>query len=193
MQTESGPVQSTRSPVVDAHTHVFCWGENPKEGFLSDQTRSSRVTRLLLRVTGITREPGDTLSDKLRNRLLRELEGSSLDFAVVLAQDAVYRPDGSISRMKLVPVRRPRRNGVRLDGLGTPRLRADSGTERDRKYLTVTPNCAGESSLCNSSLRFHFQHEEECLRRTVEHRRGSAIGVRHGAVRILRRANRGQR
>jgi predicted TIM-barrel fold metal-dependent hydrolase len=95
MQTGAGPVLSKRPPVVDAHTHVFCWGENPKQGFLSEQTRSSRVTRLLLRVTGITREPGDTLSDKLRNRLLRELKRSSLDYAIVLAQDAVYRPDGS--------------------------------------------------------------------------------------------------
>ena len=46
MQTEVAPDQSKRSPVVDAHTHIFCWGENPKEGFLSEQTRSSRVTRL---------------------------------------------------------------------------------------------------------------------------------------------------
>ena len=95
MQQEAESVKSKRSPVVDAHTHIFCWGENPQEGFLSEQTHSSRVTRLLLRVTGITREPGDTLSDKLRNRLLRELDRSGLDFAVVLAQDAVYRPDGS--------------------------------------------------------------------------------------------------
>ena len=79
MQKEAQPVKSKRSPVVDAHTHIFCWGESPKEGFLSEQTRSSRVTRLLLRVTGINRELGNTLSDKLRNRLLRELERSSLD------------------------------------------------------------------------------------------------------------------
>ncbi len=84
-----------RPPVVDAHTHIFCWGEKPEEGFLSEQTRSSWLTRLLLRVTGIAREKGDTLSDKLRNRLLRDLDSSSLDFAVVLAQDAVYRADGS--------------------------------------------------------------------------------------------------
>jgi predicted TIM-barrel fold metal-dependent hydrolase len=95
MQTEAEQVMSKRSPVVDAHTHIFCWGETPKEGFLSERTRNSGITRLLLRVTGITREPGNTLSDKLRNRLLRELERSSLDFAIVLAQDAVYRPDGS--------------------------------------------------------------------------------------------------
>jgi len=95
MQTETEPARSKQLPVVDAHTHIFCWGENPKEGFLSEQTRRSRITRLLLRLTGITREPGATLSDKLRNRLLRELEASRLDYAVVLAQDAVYRPDGS--------------------------------------------------------------------------------------------------
>src|SRR6266516_194675 len=95
MHTEAESGESKRSPVVDAHTHIFCWGENPKEGFLSDQTRSSRITRLLLRVTGITREAGDTLSDKLRNRLLRELEGSSLDFAVVLPHHVVYQADGS--------------------------------------------------------------------------------------------------
>src|SRR5437899_6807505 len=95
MQMEAESVKSKRLPVVDAHTHIFCWGDNPKEGFLSEQTRRSRVTRLLLRLTRITRERGETLSDKLRNRLLRELDGAKLDFAVVLAQDAVYRPDGS--------------------------------------------------------------------------------------------------
>ena len=95
MPMEAQPVQNKCSPVVDAHTHIFCWGENPNEGYLSERTRTSRVTRLLLRLTGITREPGETLSDKLRNRLLRELEASGLDYAVVLAQDAVYRPDGS--------------------------------------------------------------------------------------------------
>src|SRR5437016_13272559 len=95
MHTEPESAESKRSPVVDAHTHIFCWGENPKEGFLSEQTRNSRITRLLLRVTGITREPGDTLSDKLRNRLLRELERSGLDFAVVLAQGAGYRAYGA--------------------------------------------------------------------------------------------------
>jgi len=94
-QQQAGPVQGTRAPVVDAHTHIFCWGEKPAEGFLSQQTKRSWLTRLLLRFTGITREKGDTLSDKLRNRLLRELEQSRLDFAIVLAQDAVYRPDGS--------------------------------------------------------------------------------------------------
>jgi predicted TIM-barrel fold metal-dependent hydrolase len=82
-------------PVVDAHTHIFCWGENPAEGFLSEPMRRFWLTRVLLRVTGITKEQGGTLSEKLRNRLLRELEGSALDFAIVLAQDAVYRPDGS--------------------------------------------------------------------------------------------------
>lgn len=84
-----------RSPVVDAHTHIFCWGENPKDGFLSERTRRSFLTRILLCVTGINKEPGGTLSEKLRNRLLREMEKSSLNFAIVLAQDAVYRPDGS--------------------------------------------------------------------------------------------------
>jgi len=80
---------------VDAHTHIFCWGENPKEGFLSHKTRSSLLTRLIMAMTGIQKEPGTTLSDKLRNRLLREVAESSLDHAIVLAQDAVYRPDGS--------------------------------------------------------------------------------------------------
>jgi len=79
MHKEAESVKSKGSPVVDAHTHIFCWGENPKEGFLSEQTRRSRITRLLLRLTGITREPGETLYDKLRNRMLRELEGSRLD------------------------------------------------------------------------------------------------------------------
>jgi predicted TIM-barrel fold metal-dependent hydrolase len=86
---------STSQPTVDGHTHIFCWGENPEEGYLSAKTRRSWLTRLLLRLTGIRREEGESLSDKMRNRLLRQLAESGLDYAVVLAQDAVYRADGS--------------------------------------------------------------------------------------------------
>ena len=60
------PPKGPASPVVDAHTHIFCWGENPKDGYLSERTRRSWLTRLLLRVTGIRREAGNNLSDKLR-------------------------------------------------------------------------------------------------------------------------------
>lgn len=83
------------APVIDAHTHIFCWGEKPEEGFLSENTRRRLITRIVLAVTRIRREPGETLSQKMRNRLLRQLRASRLDFAVVLAQDAVYRADGS--------------------------------------------------------------------------------------------------
>jgi uncharacterized protein len=84
-----------RVPVVDAHVHIFCWGENPDQGFLSERTRRAWLTRLVMRLTGLWREPGETLSEKMRNRLLRHVDHSGLDYAVVLAQDAVYRPDGS--------------------------------------------------------------------------------------------------
>ena len=84
-----------RPLVADAHTHVFCWGENPGEGFLSKRTRRRWLTRLMLRLTGIRKEPGATLTEKMRNRLLREVARSQLDYVVVLAQDAVYRTDGS--------------------------------------------------------------------------------------------------
>jgi uncharacterized protein len=84
-----------RQPVVDTHTHVFCWGENPEQGYLSEKTRRGLITRLVLAVTGLRKEAGTTLSDKMRNRLLRQLRESKLDYAVVLAQDAVYRADGS--------------------------------------------------------------------------------------------------
>lgn len=80
---------------IDAHTHIFCWGENPEDGYFSQKTRSAWLTRLLLALTGIRKEVGETLSEKIRNRLLRELRASQLDYAVVLAQDAVYRSDGS--------------------------------------------------------------------------------------------------
>ncbi len=83
------------SPVVDAHTHVFCWGENPVDGFLSEATQRALLTRLLVWMTKLEQEPGETLSAKMRNMLLRHLRESSLDYAVVLAQDAVYRQDGS--------------------------------------------------------------------------------------------------
>jgi predicted TIM-barrel fold metal-dependent hydrolase len=80
---------------VDAHTHIFCWGENPADGFLSRRTRTAWQSRLLLALTGVGNEPGDTLSAKMRQRLLRHVRTSRLDYAIVLAQDAVYRADGS--------------------------------------------------------------------------------------------------
>ena len=91
----TNPTAQTRTPLVDAHTHIFLWGENPNEGYLSQRTRRAWVTRLVIRLTGIDREPGETLSEKMRHRLLRHLEASRIDYAVVLAQDAVYRHDGS--------------------------------------------------------------------------------------------------
>ena len=92
---ETPPEPPGSRPTVDAHTHIFCWGENPREGFLSQRTRNSWWTRLLMRLTGIAREPGETMSAKLRHRFLRHVGESSLDHVVVLAQDAVYRADGS--------------------------------------------------------------------------------------------------
>ena len=61
---------------VDAHTHIFCWGENPAEGFLSRRTQTAWTSRLLLAVTGIQREHGQTISAKMRNRLLRQVRAS---------------------------------------------------------------------------------------------------------------------
>ncbi len=84
-----------RPLVIDTHTHIFCWGEQPEQGYLSEKTRRGLVTRAVLAVTGLKKEAGQTLSEKMRNRLLRQLRASHLDYAVVLAQDAVYRPDGS--------------------------------------------------------------------------------------------------
>lgn len=81
--------------MVDAHTHIFCWGDKPVDGFISDATQRALLTRLIVWITKLKREPGETLSAKMRNILLRHLRESSLDYAVVLAQDAVYREDGS--------------------------------------------------------------------------------------------------
>jgi predicted TIM-barrel fold metal-dependent hydrolase len=83
------------SLAIDTHTHIFCWGENPEQGYFSLKTRKAWLTRLVLALTGLRKELGETLSEKMRNRLLRQLRASQLDFAVVLAQDAVYRPDGA--------------------------------------------------------------------------------------------------
>ncbi len=76
---------------VDAHTHIFCWGENPDQGFLSKRTRKSLIARLLLRVTGALREPGETVSEKICNKLFRDVESTQLDYIVLFAQDAIYR------------------------------------------------------------------------------------------------------
>ncbi len=62
---------------------------------MSDATQRAWLTRLLVRMIRLKKEPGETLSAKMRNRLLRHLRESSLDYAIVLAQDAVYREDGS--------------------------------------------------------------------------------------------------
>lgn len=83
------------SKAVDVHTHVFCWGENPTDGFLSEKTRKAWTTRMVVRLSGLMKEPGETISEKMRNRLLRQLAESQLSYAVVLAQDAVYGEDGS--------------------------------------------------------------------------------------------------
>lgn len=88
-------VPRTSSLSVDAHTHIFCWGENPSEGYLSQRTRGAWLTRLIMRLTGLKREAGQTISQKMRSRLLRQALASKLDYIVVLAQDAVYRPDGT--------------------------------------------------------------------------------------------------
>ena len=82
-------------PTVDAHTHIFCWGENPTEGYLSEKTRRAWSTRMLLKVSGVLKEPGETISAKIRHSLLREVRESRFDHVVLLAQDAVYRSDGS--------------------------------------------------------------------------------------------------
>lgn len=81
--------------IIDTHTHIFCWGENPEQGYLSPTTRRSWLTRLIVRLTGLNQIPGATISEKIRNRLVNHLDASQLDFAVVLAQDAVYRENGS--------------------------------------------------------------------------------------------------
>jgi uncharacterized protein len=86
---------NTHLPTVDAHVHVFCWGENPADGYLSRRTRDAWLTRLVMRLTKLRDEAGETISEKMRNRLLRQVAASHLDFAIVLAQDAVYRADGS--------------------------------------------------------------------------------------------------
>jgi len=59
------------------------------------QAAGAWTTRVLLWMTGLRAEPGETMSAKLRHRLLRHLRESAIDFAVVLAQDAVYREDGA--------------------------------------------------------------------------------------------------
>ncbi len=86
---------STNSPRIDAHTHIFCWGENPRDGYLSQRTRKAMITKLVLKLTGVLKESGENISEKMRNRYLRQIRASKLDFAVALAQDAVYREDGS--------------------------------------------------------------------------------------------------
>lgn len=85
----------TSGSTVDAHTHIFCWGENPAEGYLSQRTRRAWLTRLIIWLTGLKREAGATISEKMRSRLLRQARAAKLDYLVVLAQDAVYRPDGT--------------------------------------------------------------------------------------------------
>jgi mannonate dehydratase len=84
-----------RPLAIDAHTHIFCWGENPEQGYLSPKTQRAWTTRVLRFVTGLRHEAGETWTDKMRHRLLRQLAASALDYAVVLAQDAVYRADGT--------------------------------------------------------------------------------------------------
>src|SRR5260221_12855111 len=80
---------------VDAHTHIFCWGENPSEGYLSERTRRAWLTRLVMWLTGLRHEAGESISEKMRSRLLRQAHASRLHFLVGPAQDANYPRDGS--------------------------------------------------------------------------------------------------
>ncbi len=81
---------------VDAHTHIFCWGEKPEEGFLSKRTQKSLIARLLLRLVGVHKEPGETISEKICHRLFRDIESTKLDYIVLFAQDAIYKAGGEI-------------------------------------------------------------------------------------------------
>jgi uncharacterized protein len=93
VQSEPNTTNSNDA-TVDCHTHVFCWGEKPEDGFLSRKTQNSILSRFLLQYTGIAREKGNNISEKIRNRLLKDFKNSSLSHIVLLAQDAVYRDDG---------------------------------------------------------------------------------------------------
>ncbi len=53
-------ISRASSAVVDAHTHVFCWGENPGDGFMSDVTQRTLLTRLLVWITKLKREPHES-------------------------------------------------------------------------------------------------------------------------------------
>ena len=86
---------STDTLAIDAHAHIFCWGENPQQGFLSAQTKKRWLTKLLIWLTGIGQEPGENLSAKMKHRLLRQLAASRLDYCILLAQDAVYTESGT--------------------------------------------------------------------------------------------------
>ena len=138
---ERAATSQVTTPSVDAHTHIFCWGEDPADGYLSRKTRKSRLIRLLLRVTGVLSEPGDTISAKLRHRLLRQVHESHLDYAVVLAQDAVYRADGCrddaathfyVSNDYVLDL--ARESSAILPGCSINPIRADALQELERCY-----------------------------------------------------------
>ena len=84
--------------MTDVHVHVFCWGERPEEGFLCEKIQRSPLVRTLKKLAGLKREQGDDWSARIRSKLVRELTESSLDHAVVLAQDGIYREDGSFDQ-----------------------------------------------------------------------------------------------
>ena len=95
---------------VDSHTHIFCWGENPKEGFLSKRTQKSIISKLLLRLSGIKKERGDTISEKIYNRLFKDLESTELDYIVLFAQDAIYKDGIDIDyELSLIHISEPTR------------------------------------------------------------------------------------
>ena len=58
-----------RSLAVDAHTHIFCWGEDPEQGFISRTMQDWWFIKLLVRLAGVKKFPGETLTQKLRAML----------------------------------------------------------------------------------------------------------------------------
>ena len=77
--------------IIDVHTHICAMGRG---GMTSQRLVKSPAFRFMRWRLGIRGEPA-TWPEQLEKAMMGVIEGSGLDAAVILAFDAVYRPDGS--------------------------------------------------------------------------------------------------
>ena len=83
--------------IWDIHVHVAGVGSRNNGNYLSPKFQRSIACRLFMQQLGLSRNvlAADDADDQLARMILRQIDASGLDRAVLLAFDAAYRDDGT--------------------------------------------------------------------------------------------------